>query len=66
LRFTGCISAAWRPIALVPNPLVAILQGVVAPEVLAIVVAVVGLAIGLVGMSLSIFEEQSARRVSRS
>jgi NO-binding membrane sensor protein with MHYT domain/nitrogen-specific signal transduction histidine kinase len=63
LAICGLHFIAMAAIVLVPNPLIAIPQNVVAPQVLAVLVAAVSIGIAFMGMSLSIFEEQSTRRM---
>lgn len=60
LHFVGMAA-----IVLVPDPSIVIPKEVVAPDMLAVLVAAVSIGIGIIGMSLSIFEEQSARRATR-
>jgi len=59
LHFTGMAA-----ITLVPNPLIALPEKAIAPELLAILVAAATIGIVLLGISVSIFAEHSARRAT--
>jgi NO-binding membrane sensor protein with MHYT domain/nitrogen-specific signal transduction histidine kinase len=64
LAIVGLHFSAMAAITLVPNPDIAIPHAAVEPNMLAVLVAVVSLAIVALGMSVSVYEEQWARRAT--
>ena len=65
LAICGLHFIGMAAITLTPDPLVATPTNVIAPELLAVLVGASTIGIVMLGMSASIFDEQSARRATR-